>query len=108
MMEVGRLCVKLSGRDAGMKCVVVDVLDKNLVLIDGQTRRRKCNISHLEPLQETIKIEKNTTHEKIVGEFKKLGIEIIEKKKKAKKTEKEEVKEDKTAKKPKKEVKNKK
>ena len=29
MMEVGRLCLKIAGRDAGMKCVIVEVIDDN-------------------------------------------------------------------------------
>jgi large subunit ribosomal protein L14e len=78
MMEVGRLCVKLAGRDAGKKCVIVDVLDSVFVLIDGETRRRKCNLKHLEPLKETIDIKKSASHEAVVSAFKELGIEIKE------------------------------
>ncbi len=80
MIEVGRLCVKIAGRDAGLKCVVVEVLDKNFVMIDGKTRRRKCNIIHIEPLEQVIKIKAKASHSDIVSEFKKLGIEIKEKK----------------------------
>ena len=80
MIEVGRICVKIAGRDAGLKCVVVEVLDKNFVMIDGETRRRKCNIIHLEPLEQVIKIKAKASHADIVSEFKKLGIEIKEKK----------------------------
>ena len=29
MMEVGRLCVKIAGRDAGMSCLIVDILKDN-------------------------------------------------------------------------------
>ena len=50
MLTVGRLCIKIAGRDAGKQCVIVDVLDHNKVLIDGLTRRRPCNILHLEPM----------------------------------------------------------
>lgn len=75
-MEIGRICIKLAGRDARKKCVVIDILDERFVMIDGETRRRKCNVSHLEPLTETIKIEKNAEHKTVVAEFKKLGIEI--------------------------------
>lgn len=80
MIEVGRLCVKTAGREATKRCIVVDVLDKNFVLIDGQVKRKKCNIQHLEPLKEKIKIKKGANHEDIVKEFKKLNIEIKEKK----------------------------
>ena len=84
MIEVGRVCVKIAGRDAGLKCVIVDVLGKNTVLVDGQTRRRKCNMAHLEPLAQTLKIEKGASHEKVVSAFKEIDVVIVEKKSKAK------------------------
>ncbi len=74
-MEVGQLCVKLAGRDAGKKCVIVEILENNLVLIDGETRRRKCNILHLEPLNQKLDVRKGASHETIVEAFKKLGLE---------------------------------
>jgi len=74
MIEVGRLCLKIAGRDAGLKCVIVDILDNNYVLIDGETRRRKCNIMHIESLKEVIKIKKGASHEEIKKEFDKLGL----------------------------------
>lgn len=79
MIEVGRVCLKIAGRDAGKKCVVVDLPSKNYALIDGQTRRRKCNIIHLEPLKEKLEIKKGAPHEEVVKELKKLGIETSEK-----------------------------
>jgi len=87
MIQIGRLCVKITGRDSGRKCVVVDIINNNLVLIDGQTRRRKCNIRHLEPLKQAIDIKKGAPHDIVAKEFKKLGIEVLETKPK-KKTEK--------------------
>lgn len=83
-MEVGTLCVKIAGRDAGMTCVVVDIVDKNFVMVDGQTRRRKCNIIHLEPIDEKLKIKKGATHEEVVAEFKKKGLVVKERKSKPK------------------------
>ena len=41
MFEIGRLCVKIAGRDAGNKCVIVDVIDKNFVMIDGRASCRE-------------------------------------------------------------------
>ncbi|RMF07122.1 50S ribosomal protein L14e [Candidatus Woesearchaeota archaeon] len=76
MIEVGRICVKIAGRDAGRKCVVVDILDDNFVLIDGSTRRRKCNFRHLEPTAEVIKIKKGASHEEVAKEFEKLGLPV--------------------------------
>lgn len=84
MIEVGRVCVKLAGRDAGLKCVIIDVLDDKFVMIDGETRRRKCNIRHIEPLDQMMKIKKNASHIDIVSEFKSLGIDLKEEEKKAK------------------------
>lgn len=83
MIEVGRVCLKIAGRDAGLKCVVVEVLDKNFVMIDGQTRRRKCNMIHLHPLADKLKIKAKASHDVVVNAFKdELKIEITEKKKK--------------------------
>ena len=83
-MEIGTVCVKIAGRDAGLKCVVVEDLGKHLVLIDGQTRRRKCNLAHLEPLQQKLDIEKGASHEKVVAAFKAVDVSIVERKSKAK------------------------
>ncbi len=82
MIEVGRLCVKTAGRDAGLKCVIVEVVDKNYAIIDGQTRRKKCNMAHLEPLKDSIKIKKGASRSEIIKEFDKLGIKIKDKKSK--------------------------
>ena len=80
MFEIGRLCIKLAGRDAGMKCVVVEVLDGNYVLVDGLTRRRKCNLKHLEPLAKVINISKGANHKTVIETLNKEGIECKEKK----------------------------
>ncbi len=83
MMDVGRLAMKIAGKEAGKIVAVVDVLDEGFVLVDGQVKRRRCNINHLEPLQKEIEIKKNASHAEVVKELKKLGIEVIEKKPKA-------------------------
>ena len=100
MIEIGRLAVKIAGRDAGLKCVIVDILDNNLVLIDGETRRRKCNIKHLELLPKVIKIKQKSDHAAVVTEFKKLGSEIKDKKSKkaAERPKKQKVKKEKPVK----------
>ena len=75
MIEVGRLCVKIAGRDAGKKAVIIDILDDNYVLIDGETRRRKCNILHIEPLSQKMDIKKNASHDEVSKSLKEIGIE---------------------------------
>ncbi len=76
MIDVGRICVKIAGRDAGKKCVVVDVIDDNYVMIDGETRRRKCNILHLEPLDKSVDIKKGASHAEVAKVFEALGYGI--------------------------------
>ena len=56
LIEVGRVCIKKLGRDAGSKAVVTKVIDGNFVTIVSSTRLkdRKCNVKHLEFLAEKI------------------------------------------------------
>lgn len=74
MIEVGRLCMKIAGRDAGKKGVVVDILDNNYILLDGETRRRKCNVYHLEPLNKVLNIKKGASHEEVAKALEKESI----------------------------------
>ncbi|MAG15752.1 50S ribosomal protein L14e [Candidatus Woesearchaeota archaeon] len=86
MLNVGRLCVKIAGRDAGSKCVIVEITDNNFVVIDGNVKRKRCSISHLEPLKDSIDLEKGASHEDIIAAFKKQG--IFSEKKKVRRKEK--------------------
>lgn len=78
-IEVGRVCVKLNGRETGLKCVIVDVIDKNFVLVTGPqklsgVRRRRTNVKHLEPTEDTLEIKKGASDEdvtKVIGRGKK-------------------------------------
>ena len=65
MMEIGRVVVKTRGKEAGKSCVVVEVFDRNYVLIDGNVKRKKCNVSHLEPQPLRFEIEKGASTEEI-------------------------------------------
>ena len=70
-IEIGRVCVKISGREAGRKCVIVDVIDKNFVLVTGPqkvtgVKRRRVNISHVEPTERKIEIERGENDEEII------------------------------------------
>lgn len=84
MIEVGRLCIKIAGKDAGAYCVVVDKVDDNFVLIDGNVKRKRCNISHLEPLEEVLKIKKGASTATVHEAMKKLKIKVVTKKSKKK------------------------
>jgi len=74
---VGRVCVKIAGRDAGLKCVIVST--NGLVAeIDGQTRRRKVNFKHLLPTDQTVKIAKGASHSEVKKAFEELKIAVRE------------------------------
>ena len=69
-IEVGSVCVKIAGREAGKKCVVVDVIDKNFVLVTGPqkvngVKRRRVNINHIEPTSKRVKINRGENDEQI-------------------------------------------
>ena len=69
--EIGRICVKVAGREAGRKCVIVDIIDDNFVLVTGPkgvsgVKRRRANIKHLEPTPLKINIKKGASDEEVV------------------------------------------
>ena len=74
--DIGRVCVKTTGREAGKYCVVVEIIDKNYILIDGlNVRRRRANYKHLEPITEMIDIKKGASHSDIEAAIKKANLE---------------------------------
>ncbi len=84
-LEVGRLIVKTAGRDAGKLGVIVEKINDHMVLIDGQVRRRKCNVAHLETLDQKIDIKPKTSTSEIQKELQLLKINTKETKPKEKK-----------------------
>ena len=78
LFEVGRLCLKIAGRDAGRTGVVVEKIDDGVVLIDGGTRRKKVNVKHLEPLDQIIELGEQASHEEVAEKFRKLRLPIWE------------------------------
>jgi large subunit ribosomal protein L14e len=74
--DIGRLCVKTMGREAARHAVIVDVIDKNYLLIDGlNVKRRRVNYNHIVPLEEKIDIKKGASHEDVEKAIKKAGLE---------------------------------
>lgn len=78
MFDIGRLCVKIAGRDSNKTCVIIDTVDDRTVLITGQTRRRRCNVKHLAPLDKVVKIKKGAPFAEVAKVFAELGIELKE------------------------------
>jgi large subunit ribosomal protein L14e len=69
-IEVGRICVKVTGREAGKKCVIVDVMDKSFILISGPkkvtgVRRRRANVNHVEPLLDKVEIKRGASDDEL-------------------------------------------
>lgn len=93
MLTVGRLCVKTAGRDAREYCVVVEEIDATYVLVDGNTRRKKVNKAHLEPLSKKLDVKKGADTKAVHAALEKAGI-VIKKtgEPKAKKEKKAQVK----------------
>jgi len=79
MLEVGRVCLKTAGREAGRYCIVLKKMDENFVLVTGpkettKVKRRRCNIEHLEPLMEKIKIAAEASDSEVMKEFSREGL----------------------------------
>ena len=77
-IEIGRLCLKLVGREAGRKCVIVDILDKSFVLITGPkmvtgVKRRRVNMNHVEALRDKVEIKRGASDEEVAEELKAAG-----------------------------------
>jgi len=69
-IEVGRICLKIRGRESGRHCVIIDVIDRNYVLVTGPknvngVRRRRANINHLKPTDDLIKIKRGASDEEV-------------------------------------------
>lgn len=76
VLEVGRLCVKTTGRDAMQYCVVVEEAKDGKVLVDGNTRRRAVSVNHIEPTQKTLSISSGADTKAVLAAFEKEGLEV--------------------------------
>ena len=79
VIDVGRIVVKVLGREAGRKAVVVDIIDENYVLITGPKslsgiRRRRVNINHIEPTDKKIEIKKGASDEEVLKALEAAGL----------------------------------
>jgi large subunit ribosomal protein L14e len=77
-IEVGRICVKQTGREIGKKCVVIDVMDKSFVLVTGPkkvtgVKRRRANINHIMPLQDKVDVKRGASDEEVASVLESAG-----------------------------------
>lgn len=70
VMEVGRICIKRRGREAGKKVVIVDH-KKGFAVVDGlNVKRKECNAKHLFPTKEKINVKKGASHDEVIKALK--------------------------------------
>ena len=79
MIEPGRVCLKIAGREAGHYCVILEKINNNFVLITGPkaitgVKRRKCNIIHIEPTEYKLEIDSKSDDSFIEDAWKKSGL----------------------------------
>ena len=76
--DIGRVCLKIAGRHAGRLAVVVDAMDGPFVLIDGNVKRKRCNIHHLEPLGTQLALKKGASTPQVHEAMRKENLEVLE------------------------------
>jgi len=79
-MEVGRVCTKLLGREADKNCVIIEIVNKNFVVVSGPkeltgVKRRRCNLKHLEPWDVKINVEKGASDDTLKEAIQKAKVE---------------------------------
>lgn len=75
VIDVGRVCRKVAGREAGRTCVVVKIIDSNFVEITGPkdltgVRRRRVNVKHLVPLPIKLDIPEGAKDDEVMESLK--------------------------------------
>ena len=94
MIESGRICLKIAGREAGKYAVIVEKVDDNFVVVTGPktitgVKRRKCNLDHLELTDNKLDVQEKADDTVLEEEWKKSGlIEKLEIKVPVKRTKK--------------------
>lgn len=82
-VEIGRICLKKTGRENGKKCVVIDIMDKSFILVTGPKKitgikRRRVNMNHVMPLQDKIDLKRGASDEEVAKSLEAAGkIEIM-------------------------------
>ena len=79
VLDIGRVVVKVLGREAGRKAVIVDIIDENYVVVTGPksltgVRRRKVNINHIEPTDKKIDIKRGASDEEVLRAIEASGL----------------------------------
>ncbi len=84
VFEIGRVAMKIAGREAGNFCVVVKPAEskkdeRNFIFVTGPKqltgiKRRKCNVEHLRATEHTLEIKEDATDEEVIAAYEKSGL----------------------------------
>jgi large subunit ribosomal protein L14e len=79
VFEVGRIALKVAGREAGRYCCVLKKIDDNFVLVTGPkpltgVKRRRANIDHLEATPYKLEIKEEATDRAVITAYEKAGL----------------------------------
>lgn len=78
-IEVGRVCMKIAGRESSKYCVVLKKIDENFFLVTGPklltgVKRRRANVEHLEPTPYTLEIKEEASDEEVIAAYEKANL----------------------------------
>jgi len=78
-LEVGRVCMKVAGREAGKYCVILKKIDNTFVMVTGPkqltgVKRRRCNVEHLEPTSYSLKIDTEAADDAVIKAYDVIGL----------------------------------
>ena len=78
-LTIGRIAMKIAGREAGKYCVILTKPKDNFVQVTGPkvltgVKRRRCNVDHLEPTEYIVKIEAEASDKAVISTLDKEGL----------------------------------
>lgn len=83
-LELGRVCMKISGREAGKYCVIIKPAgkgkeDKSFVFVTGPrlltgVKRRRANVDHLQPTEYKLELKEDAPDEEVIEAYEKAGL----------------------------------
>jgi large subunit ribosomal protein L14e len=83
-LELGRVCLKIAGREAGGYCVVIKPAgtskqEKSFVTVTGPklltgVKRRRVNITHLKATEGKLDIAEDASDEQVIAAYDKAGL----------------------------------
>src|SRR3989344_523850 len=76
MVKIGDVVMKIAGRDAGRVGIVTEDLGKGFFMVDGDTRKKKVNVKHIEFLGKEGRVGKGSTREELRKEINNLGFKV--------------------------------